>query len=922
MSGERRGEPKLDRRAGRRYGQGSKRGIVTERGAFPEARETNESSTLGPPRFRSLRRVATTCAVFAGSFAVGRGVAPRKDVVDLASALADAAGGVVEPRDVRWEPSDGTVTDFVVGRWAIFLASDAPGGPRDVWRARVRLTPEGRPLEVVDAHDLTSTPLGDDHALVIDTENDRAAFATYAFGQEQSVTVLDLAGEGAQNKTTLAPDRAMAWVTNVQQTGRGGGVGRVDVTLDSPARGIGLALSPASLTIDYADDKNSRHRATLDLAKGEVDAEGLHVEPARHLPKRFVFWAVDTARAVSWIGPAPIAWLEDKVFGLRDDVRQLVFKLRGADDADTLAHDGNAEAPKPPPASLLDASQAMLDAGHWPPPSIASIWKSTEAGEGEWVAPKLPWTKKTATAEAAAPPAFLRTFVRPDPERPYSRILLVAMDTRQLDLDMEAGVEDPKPLTGSHGAGRLPRDPAISQRVVAAFNGAFKTEHGNYGMMVKKRVLLPPQPSAATVVVLDDGRAALGTWPATTNVGGLLGISDDAIVSFRQNLDPLIDHGDVNPTKRTLWGFTLPGSGAQTERSGLCVTPAGYLVYTWGDDANATALGKAMLMAGCTYGIHLDMNPHHTGFTFTSIDDIKARKYKAELLTSLMEISPDRYIEYAPKDFFYLMLRDPSPPPLAGAAAAKGTGGPWQVEPGAQPAPTWMPAVWSTRVGGVELIDVEAGRATWRLRAGTSEPDAKTGAAPLHDLSGDEAHRVLFSIGMGVSGEKHPQGLATDGKMVLAVGGQARGGGRSGVLVVLADGSLAIERSEEVGNIGAHVDLAELPFVLDHGVVSMGPTGAMEARAALGVRPDGRVLIARGTLESDAALGEALASAGCSRAVALSRGLHADVTYRRAGTASPPHASDDATTLFAIAAPLKPRAFRFDAAEVEAKAGK
>jgi hypothetical protein len=92
----------------------------------------------------------------------------------------------------------------------------------------------------------------------------------------------------------------------------------------------------------------------------------------------------------------------------------------------------------------------------------------------------------------------------------------------------------------------------------------------------------------------------------------------------------------------------------------------------------------------------------------------------------------------------------------------------------------------------------------------------------------------------------------------------------------------------------------------------------MEARAALGIRADGGVLIARGTSESDVPLADALVMAGCTRAVVLRRGARADVTFRRAGTASPPHASDEATTLFAIAAPMKPRAFRFEAAELEA----
>jgi hypothetical protein len=838
--------------------------------------------------------------VFAGAFAIGRGVAPRKDIGDLAQALSEATSGFVEPRDVRWEPSEGVMHDFLFGRWAVFLSAESKSGPRDVWRARVRLTPEGRPVEIGDAHDLTGTPLGDDHALVV--LGDRAAFATYAFGQEQSATVLDFAGERSQNKTTSPTDRAMAWVTNLQQTGSGDGVGRVDVTLDSPARSIGLALSDDALAIDLADD-GGRRRVRLDLARAEItEGEGAHAEASRHLPKRFVFWAVDTARAVPWIGPAPIAWLEDKVFALRDDVRQLAFKLHGADDADTLAVAKPAVAPV---AAVLDAPREDGDGSDWPPPPIATIWKTPQQGEGEWVAPKLSWIKKLADG---APPAFLRTFVRPDPERPYSTVLLVAMDTRQLDLDMEAGVEDPKPLTGPHGAGRLPRDPHVYQRVVAAFNGAFKTEHGNYGMMVHKRVLLPPQPSAASVVVLDDGRVGMGTWPSTTNVGGLRGVNDDAIVSFRQNLDPLVDGDQVNPTKRALWGFTLPGNGAQTERTGLCVTRAGHLVYAWGDDANATAIATALHMAGCSYGMHLDMNPHHTGFTFTSIDDIKAHKYKTELLTSLMEISPDRYIEYAPKDFFYMTLRDPSPPPIAGAA--------WEVDAGAQPAPTWLPSVWDARARDVDLVEVQAGRATWRLRAGAREPDAKTGAVPSRELAGEAAHRVLLSIGMGASSERHPAGLATDGKLVLPIGG------RTGAIVVSADGALSIAKSDEVGAIAAHVDVAEVPLIVDHGVVVPTPGGATEPRAALGVTTDGRVVLARGTFASDAPLAEALIAAACTRAVALDRGAHAEPALRRSGTATPPIARDDATTLFALAAPMKPRAFRFEPDDVTANASR
>jgi hypothetical protein len=850
------------------------------------------------------RRAAALVVVAAAGLACGAGGAPGSDPGDFAAALGEASGGgFVEREDVHWEPSDGVIADATVGRFVLFLSAREKGAPRDVWRARVRVSPEGHPIAIADAHDLTSTPLGDDHDLVV--RGTRAAFATRAFGQEQTVTVLDLAGEGAQNTTTALGDRMMAWITNLQATGSGGGVGRIDVTLDEPARSVRLALEDRTLAIDLADAAGPGRHARVDLTRGELasGASGLHADGARHLPKRFVFWAVDTARAVSWIGPAPIAWLEDKAFALRDGVRQAAFKLGTGSDAQTLAAPEAA-----PPPSILDASGTGAENADWPPPSIRSIWKTAEIGEGSWEVPRLPWMRRVPGVDGKAPSPFFRTFIRPDEERPYARVLLVAMDMRQLELGMEAGVEDPKPLTGAHGNGRIPRDPLISTRVVAAFNGAFKTEHGQYGMMVNRRVLLPPQPGAATVVVLKDGRVGMGTWGASHDVTGLRGIPEQDVLSFRQNLDPLLDDGNVNPTKRAMWGYTLPGNGTQTERSGVCVTSAGHFIYAWGEDVSATTLGKAMKMAGCLYGMHLDMNPHHTGFLFATIRDVKNHDFKSEVLTSKMEISPDRYIDYAAKDFFYMMVHDPTPPALAGAE-------PWRPDGGAQPAPTWMPGVWTTRTGaGVELLDLEAGRALFRIRAGAQEPDAKTGATPARELSPDDAHKVLFALGLGVSHDKHVRGLATDGRMLLPLSGKA------GVLVASPEGQLSIARGSDVSAIAPHADAAELPLLVDEGSVvpSPDPHGVAGGRAALGITASGRVLVARGN-GSPSELGQALVRAGCARAVLLDRGTPGGAIHRT-GTADPPRASYDETTLSAIAVPLNPRGFRFEAETAIARA--
>lgn len=852
---------------------------------------------------RTRGRLVACSAGVALVASFGRAAPPGRDLAALATALGRAAGGgVVSPADVRWEPSRGAVIDAVYGRWAVFLAR-APGeDARDVWRARVRVTPEGQALDVTAAHDLTSTPLGDDHQLVV--RGTHAAFSTRAYGQEQSVTVLALAGEGAQDKATDLPDRIMSALTSLQQTGRAAGIGRIGVTLDSPARAVALELGEESLAMTlYAGDGRAPATGSmarvehLDLESGEVvpPSPGVRAEPGIHLPKRFSHWAVDTLRAVPWIGPAPIAWLEDQALGARDAYRRLSFASSG--QATNIA----VAAPPPPPT--LDTSQASVEEAHWPPPNIPTIWQSAEPGEGEWVAPDVPWLRAVPGVTADAPSSFYRTFVRPDSERPYVKVLLVAMDLRQLDLDMEAGVEDPEPLTGPPGTGRIPRDPSIYRRVAAAYNGAFKTEHGHYGMMVHRRVLLPPLPGAATVVVLDDGRVGFGTWGSERRVGGLVGVGDEQIASFRQNLEALLDQGRINPTGRSLWGFTLPGKGAQTERSGMCVTTSGHLVYAWGDDVSAPTLAKALAMAACDYAIHLDMNPYHTGFLFTAIDDLAGKKYKSQLLTPAMSIPTDRYIQYAPKDFFYVMVHDPTPPPLEG-------GSPWAPDGGAQPPPHWMPGLWRAHLDGpqgpVELTDVEPERAVWRIRAGAKEAPA---SRPLRELVGDESRAVLLAAAMGVAPEKRALGLATDGRLAVSI----RGGGDSGALVVGDEGRLSIVRADELAALGAHTDLVELPLILYDGRPAPAPGGPPEPRAALGLGPDGRVLLARGTFASAAPLAEALARAGCSRAVALDRGSKATGLVDRTGTARPPLARYEESVIYAIGAPLRPRGFRFEA---------
>jgi hypothetical protein len=811
-------------------------------------------------------------AVFAILSAVGfdvcSGTAAGADLASLAEGLGEASHAQVNADSIRWEPSRGMLGDLLLGRRVLFLgapvsvSASAGGISRDVYRARVRVAPNGVPLRIAATFNLTNTPEGDDLGLSV--EDSHAAFVTLAYGHVQGVTILDLESEGAQNLNEKTLDRAMAAVTNMQTTGSFAGIARQSVTFDEPVVRAGLALKTPVVTIDTEGERGVRKPFHYDVHAGTMTESSAHAEGARHLPKWAPHWAVDTLRAVPWIGNEPIAWLEEKAASLRDRTRRSLSK-----DEQIAAEPG----PSTGPVGQLTNANAK-STRKWPPENIRSIWKTPEPQEGEWALPKH------AAAETKGAPAFYTTYVRPDEERPYAKVLLVVMDMQALELGMEAGVEDPKPLTGPPGNGRLPRDPTVYKRVAAAFNGGFKTEHGHYGMVLNHRVLLPPVPGAATLVALADGRVAMGSWGAGVKVGGLKDIADDSIVSLRQNLDPLVAGDVVNPSGRNLWGYTRDGTGMQTERSGVCVTASGNLIYAWGDDLNGTTLGKALKMAGCAYAMHLDMNPHHTGLVFTNINEFKGKNYKSELLTPKMGISPDRFLEYAPKDFFYVMRRDRDVEGPTGIA--------WKADPGTQPDPE-RPSVREALEEAVLVRELK--NVTYVLRAGTEEP---TRAPVLRELRAEDP--VLLSVPLGTQREKRPRGLSIEGKTAW----MASPDRTLAALTVDAKGTVGIVDAAPDG-----ASFVQLPRLLREG----SALTVASASIALGTRADGSLVLATSERSNAVALARALSRAGVRDAVCV----EGQTSVLRAGTANPPRTRNAETTLSALATEARPMGFVFEA---------
>ncbi len=800
--------------------------------------------------------------VAAGGIGVGLAVGSdaREGAADLAGALAREGLAVT---DVAWEDDGEGIGAALAGKWALVVASENEGRPRDLYRVRARVA-AGDVVHVDALVNLTRTPHADEGELAV--ADGRAAYRARSFGQVSAVVVLDLRldqrGDAAR---FTGANHWMASVTNAIETGRARGLARTRLRFQAPPDEVSLSWADGALGIRWrAGEATWTTRGVSGRSASSVEV----ASEARE-PKRPILWAVDTVR--SFVGTAPIAWLETKVFAVADVARRTRYRMSEGEEA--------AAAPD------RLGPYVAVGAGTWPPPRLHGAFAKLAKGEGEWRPSAPEWLRKLP----GAPPAFYETFVRPDLERPYSRVLVLAMDGRQLELGMEGGFEDPEPTTGAYGSGKIPRRPEVLDNLVAAFNGAFKTEHGEYGMMVEGRVLLPPVPGGATVATFADGRIGLGSWDADPSI-------PPGMVSFRQNLEPLVADGVLNPTRRRIWGWARGGSSMeamQTHRSGVCEMPGGHMAYLWGEDVNWLALGRAMLLAGCSYGIHLDMNPYHTSLYWLRVDDHAVREidvdYKVRPMDPRMIMGLNRYLKWAPKDFFYVTLRRAQPAPLPGAT--------WSAEGMPQPEPAFMPAVYRTVRGGVRVVSIRTDRVDVAVRAATTEPATGTGEVPPSKLQSDVARRALLGFGAGRPGTTFACGIVIGRRVYFP----------------LREGEPALVRTES-----GEVTVAAWPVAGAVDAVQGSWLGRGEEReggaaaAAVGVTADGRLVYGDGP---EGALADALAAAGVVTAMKIDRGAAATPMLDVAGAGL--QDSYDQAAVYVLGGSARQNVFRLNGERAE-----
>jgi hypothetical protein len=561
----------------------------------------------------------------------------------------------------------------------VVLRAHARGELGDLWIGEAVVSRSGQVAELHRLHNLSQTSSADETTPVMLPPY--AMFARRIQGRVVGFELLDLSGEAPLERGLLS--QVQRGITNLQFTGNWKGIGRRSYGLAVPGKNFALRREGRVFVIEV-----DGQRAMIDPMRADVAEGATLFEVRQHKPavSALVPWLVDTVRELSFVGPERIAWLENRVFAMRDQAKRAYHRVNEVDNtAEVAAELGIERKQLAQVQEKVERLAVPNPESGWPPPAIEPMTAGDPvAGEGKWRA--LVDDPHVRTLPGGRP-VFYQTFLSPDPERSFARVYLTIWDPRIVQLHIVAGTEEPVSATGETGKGAIPRKPETLKRLVGAFNGGFQAMHGEFGMMAEGRVYLPPKPWAATVAVFDDGRVGIGSWPgpkdkrAAFDEARAVAEIPAGMVAFRQNLTSLVEDDHFNPWGRWWWGAAPKQASEQTltQRSALCNTREGFMIYAWGDSSSPEALGAALLRARCIRAMHLDMNAGHSGMELYNvlapgearIDAGKKEPYRyegtlAELpgyvlrarkaVTAMGMLLP-RYIRPDPRDFFYLTLK-------------------------------------------------------------------------------------------------------------------------------------------------------------------------------------------------------------------------------------------------------------------------
>jgi len=798
-----------------------------------------------PPRLGpGVRKAALAAVVVAGAYALsalragplgeaspGAGDDTEHVRANIALALSARRGHPVAAEDVFVvEAPENAEAPAAIGRavvvWYRARVDDAEGAAADIFRVPMRLGRTGVPVSVGAATNLSRTPHGDERLLAWSAE--RVVWGLALEDHITSLTYLDLGVDTTPSDVGFV-QRALGRVAARQTWGLPRTPVRHDVRLVEPARGLTARLVESG--VELQDDAG--RACSLSAADGTLAPAGWgRVYSGASDKGELLSMLADALRSSALVGTARVVALEASLFQVRDWLERARHALFPT------------PADREPVGVSVDLPAARLE--QWPPPPLSPPGVEPFEGEGLWTTP------------VPDRPNILRTFLRVDARRPYERVYLFAFDMRALALRFVAGTRDPRSTTGVQGSGRIA--PSDRGAAVAAFNGGFKLEHGEFGTVEAGGAVVPPSPGWATVALDADGRARMGVW----DVEGPL---PEGVVALRQNLTPLIADGVVNPARSRQWGQLVARLDAEhTPRSALGVSTGGILVFAWSLAASADQIGEAMRRAGVLFAMHLDMNPGHTGLSFLAPAATGGELGALGPGAPEMDHREGRWLGPETRDFFYLVERARLASGRAEAAAGEVT-------------PPKRPAAEPEDLGVARASDDEPAVRVWRFAALTAAvvpgvADAVQLAEPTRAVRLPAAPRAWLEVGL----------RARDAGFGLVAGGVTLSPPRDGAWTwwVGADGAPALTRWRADAQRAPRdliqgpplVEGGRLAEALDTRVVAtpIAPgEAAAESLVGLGLDAEGRVLVGVGPVGYVAALGRALVDRGAVNALLTSQ---------------------------------------------------
>jgi hypothetical protein len=379
-------------------------------------------------------------------------------------------------------------------------------------------------------------------------------------------------------------------------------------------------------------------------AAGVVGVVALWIAIHRYPP--LATFLVDGVRAV--VGPKPIAVAEDIAYGIQDRINRWRYKDAPPTTYWEVTPSASASGALPVPSSSGSGAPA---AGFAPAPFAPPYPGVATPGDGTWIPVPAP-------QDPGAPPVLFKALVHPDPKRSFAVVAVVAIDLTRVDMHSAPGFGEPKSsaMTREQRPGLIPQEHYLG--LLAAFNGGFQAQHGQWGMMVGGVTLLPPRPIGCTVARYKDGSMRVAVWKRIAD-------TEPEMAYYRQTPPCLIEDGRINPAaqleKNTGWGATVDGDTI-IRRSGFGLDESGKIgFYVMGDALSAGTLAKALHVAGAKDAAQLDVNFAYPRFFFFDGNQTAPPRI-TQPLAPLPNWKPDEYVTKAEfRDFFYLTRKPPAP---------------------------------------------------------------------------------------------------------------------------------------------------------------------------------------------------------------------------------------------------------------------